>query len=56
MAREVEKKQCEDDEALGDAVLKVWNEVDPKVYKDLASSMPERCQAVIDAHGWHTKY
>jgi transposase len=56
MAREVEKKQCEDDEALGDAVLEVWDAVDPKVYRDLASSMPERCQAVIDAHGWHTKY
>jgi transposase len=56
MAREVEKTQCEDDESLGDVVLKVWSEVDPEVFRKLARSMPERCQAVIGSKGWHTRY
>jgi len=56
MAREVEKEQCDTDEELGDVVLRVWNAVDPKIFRKLARSMPKRCQAVIDAAGWHTKY
>lgn len=56
MAREVEKVQCENKEQLGNAVLKVWQTMDLKVFRKLAHSMPERCQAVIDADGHHTKY
>jgi transposase len=56
VAREVEKVQCDSVEALGDAVLKVWDELPKEVFSKLACSMPERCQAVVDAGGHHTKY
>lgn len=56
IAREVEKQQCSTTDLLGDAVLKVWNELALEVFRKLAQSMPERCQAVIDAQGHHTKY
>ena len=56
LARIVEKKQCKDDEALGDAVIEAWNEMDSAVFKSLAHSMPTRCRAVIHARGQHTKY
>lgn len=37
-------------------VLEAWEEI-PQYYLDeLLSSMPRRCQAVIDANGMHTKY
>ena len=56
MAREVEKSACDTVEELGDRVLEVWNALDPEVFRKLARSMPERCQAVIASEGWHTKY
>jgi transposase len=56
MAREVEKKQCDTDEELGDVVIKVWQTLDLEAFRKLARSMPQRCQAVIDAEGWHTTY
>lgn len=56
MGREVEKMQCDDVDSLGDAVLKVWNELSPTIFSNLSRSMPARCQAVIAAHGQHTKY
>ena len=55
VAREVEKHAC-DDEALGDAVIKAWNEVCSDVFVNLAHSIPARCAAVIAAGGHHTKY
>ena len=56
LARAVEKHSCSDDDSLGDAVIEEWNKLSKDVFRNLARSMPERCQAVIDAKGHHTKY
>lgn len=56
LAREVEKTQCSDEDALGDAVLDAWNNVAPEVFRNLARSMPKRCAAVVEARGQHTAY
>ena len=56
MAREVEKHSCETMEALQDVVAAVWDKIDADDMRELVHSMPKRCQAVIDAQGWHTKY
>jgi transposase len=56
MARAVEKYQCETLELLQDAVAEEWKKLDPKHMKRLVDSMPQRCQAVIDAQGHHTTF
>lgn len=56
MARKVEKMRCDNEESLGDAALKVWNELPQNTFSNLAHSMPARCAAVVLASGWHTKY
>lgn len=38
------------------AVLEAWESISQEEVIDLIKSMPDRCQAVIDADGWHTKY
>ncbi len=48
-------------EKLQDAVSTEWEKMRDDPYslqylKTLAHSMPNRCKAVIDAKGWHTKY
>ncbi len=35
---------------------KAWENIREKVIERLISSMPRRCEAVIIAKGWHTKY
>ncbi len=35
---------------------KAWENIREKVIEGLISSMPRRCEAVIIAEGWHTKY
>lgn len=56
LARRVEEFQCDSMEELQDIVAEQWKETDKEYLRTLARSMPERCQAVIDAHGDHTKY
>lgn len=56
MARAVEKHACDTMEALQDVVSDEWDKVDADLMRKLAHSMPQRCKAVIDAEGWHTKY
>ena len=56
LARRVEQFQCEAMEELQDIVAEEWKKTDKEYLRTLARSMPERCQAVIDAHGDHTKY
>ena len=56
LARRVEKFQCESMEELQGIVAEEWKETDKELMRSLARSMPERCQAVIDAKGDHTKY
>ena len=56
LARRVEQRTCETMEELQDTVADEWNKIEPEVLQNLAHSMPARCQAVIEANGWHTKY
>jgi transposase len=56
LARRVEQYQCETMEELQDIVAEEWKKTPKKYLRELARSMPERCQAVIDAKGDHTKY
>jgi len=56
LARRVEKFQCDTMEELQDIVAEQWKETDKELLRKLARSMPERCQAVIDAHGDHTAF
>jgi transposase len=56
LARRVEEFQCDSMEELQDIVAEEWKGTDQELLRTLARSMPKRCQAVIDAHGDHTKY
>jgi len=56
LARRVEQFQCDSMEELQDIVAEQWKETDKELLSKLARSMPERCQAVIDAHGDHTAF
>lgn len=56
LARRVEQFQCETMEELQDIVAEQWKETSTDLLRELARSMPQRCQAVIDANGDHTKY
>jgi ketohexokinase/beta-glucosidase len=41
---------------LREAVTEAWNSITNEQIRELIGTMHERCQAVIDAHGGHTKY
>jgi transposase len=41
---------------LKTAIIEAWNLVLDEEVRDLIRSIHDRCQAVIDANGWHTKY
>ena len=56
LARRVEKFQCETMEELQDIAADEWKKTPKKLLRKLARSMPDRCQAVIEANGDHTKY
>lgn len=56
LARRVEEFQCDTMEELQDIVAEQWKETDTELLRKLARSMPERCQAVIDAKGDHTAF
>ena len=56
MARAVERHACDTMETLQDVIAEEWKKVDAKLMQSLARSMPARCQAVVEAQGWHTKY
>jgi transposase len=56
LARRVEQYQCETMEELQDIVADEWKATSVDSLRQLVHSMPERCQAVIDANGDHTKY
>jgi uncharacterized coiled-coil protein SlyX len=56
MARRVEEFQCDTIEELQDVIAAEWDKIDGDYMRTLVHSMPTRCQVVIDAKGWHTKY
>ena len=60
-AARVDKHNADSFEKLQDVLADEWEKMreDPgalEYMKTLVHSMPRRCQAVIDASGWHTKY
>jgi len=58
VARGVEKHTCDTVADLEAAFLAEWEKVnqDKHLLRELAHSMRRRCQAVIEAKGWHTAY
>lgn len=56
LKRRIERVQCKTWEELQDRTADIWEEISVELCEILVRSMPERCQAVIDANGWHTKY
>ena len=43
-------------DALRAAVKEAWEAIGQDTLRELVASMPERCQAVIDANGLYTPY
>ena len=43
-------------EQLRTIVREAWDSIPEDFLRELIESMPDRCQAVIDAEGGHTKY
>ena len=56
LARGVEARPASTVEELQDVIAEEWERTSPAYIRKLARSMHKRCQAVIDAHGNHTKY
>ena len=56
--RELNNMQPRPDTApqLEHSIRQVWRNVHQAVVNRLIHSMPARCQAVVDAHGGHTRY
>ncbi|CAF3431998.1 unnamed protein product [Fusarium graminearum] len=44
------------DYRIDDVVRDTWQSISKEYLSELIGSMPERCQAVIDADGWYTRY
>lgn len=42
--------------ALQKGLLEAWDAIDESIFEGCWKSMKSRCQAVIDAKGWYTKY
>lgn len=43
-------------DAIREALNAAWNALPAEFLQGLIEEMPQRCQAVIDANGMHTKY
>jgi hypothetical protein len=56
IARRVESRPASTIEQLQDVIAEEWEATDVNLLHKLARSMPDRCQAVIDAKGDHIKY
>ena len=56
LARACEKRACDTEDELDDAIATEWSNIDKNLLKELAHSLPARIAAVIAADGWHTKY
>mmetsp|Transcript_5283 Transcript_5283/g.8721 ORF Transcript_5283/g.8721 Transcript_5283/m.8721 type:complete len:98 (-) Transcript_5283:86-379(-) len=54
--RAAKDRQPSNDEELYTTLRQAWNNLSPNLLASLVDSMPRRCQAVIDARGYATKY
>lgn len=43
-------------EALSVALGEAWRRIPERIFTQVGESMKSRCEAVIHAKGWHTKY
>ena len=43
-------------DALREAITAAWAAIEEDYLEELLSTMPDRCQAVIDADGKHTRW
>ena len=41
---------------LSEVLVICWNKIVPAFFESLIDSMEERCDAVIEAKGWHTRF
>ena len=56
MKKRLEHNPCKNLEELKAAIFQCWEGIESQVTKNLVSSMPKHCSAVIAAKGGHTKY
>lgn len=56
MKSELKGKDTSTVERLKETILQLWRGIDSSYFDKLATSMPRRIQAVINAHGDNTKY
>jgi transposase len=49
-------RECKNEAALYETVKTAWQDIPIDMLTRLVDSMPRRCQAVIDAKGYATKY
>lgn len=56
MKKRLEHSPCKNLEELKAAIFLCWEGIESEVTKNLVSSMPKRCSAVIATKGGHTKY
>lgn len=56
LGKKVDAHHCRNVENMAVIVEEEWDKVDKEYFRTLFERMPARCQAVIDADGWHTKY
>jgi len=50
------KKDNKASKFLEKAIFEAWEAISNDYLELLIKSMPRRCEAVIAAEGWHTKY
>ena len=53
---ENKERKCRNEDELFRTLENAWNGLEKKTLEKLVSSMPNRCQMVINNNGLHTKY
>ena len=56
MESDIRDRQPENEAELFEILNTAWQNLSMDVLSALVASMPARCQAVLDAHGYATKY
>ena len=56
MERKLRDMPCTTKEGLWENLQHIWSSIPSDTIQNLVQSMPKRVEAVIEAHGGHTKY
>lgn len=56
IGRRLRNDHSSNETELFEKVKRIWNEIPKQTLEKLVDSMPRRCQAVLDAKGYATKY